>query len=62
MNMKNKVVLITGSGNRIGKATAKKFTNLGATVIIVGRREEKLISTVNEIGENLSYIADDILK
>lgn len=41
-----KVVLITGAGSGIGAATADRFARDGATVIAVGRTEEKLCKTV----------------
>ncbi|MFE7546356.1 SDR family NAD(P)-dependent oxidoreductase [Streptomyces platensis] len=41
-----KVVLITGAGSGIGAATADRFARDGATVIAVGRTEEKLRKTV----------------
>ena len=34
--------MITGGGSGIGKAIAKRFTDAGATVVIVGRNKEKL--------------------
>ncbi|WAP58391.1 SDR family NAD(P)-dependent oxidoreductase [Streptomyces sp. S465] len=40
-----KVVLITGAGSGIGAATAYRFAGEGATVIAVGRTEEKLRKT-----------------
>ncbi|MER8160519.1 SDR family oxidoreductase [Streptomyces sp. NPDC094472] len=41
-----KVVLITGAGSGIGAAAAHRFARDGATVIVVGRTEEKLRKTV----------------
>ncbi|MFI6048746.1 SDR family NAD(P)-dependent oxidoreductase [Streptomyces violascens] len=40
-----KVVVVTGAGSGIGAATAHRLAREGATVIAVGRTEEKLKST-----------------
>ncbi|MEE4685408.1 SDR family oxidoreductase [Pseudomonas alliivorans] len=37
-----KVVAVTGAGSGIGEATAKRFAREGASVVLVGRNEEKL--------------------
>ena len=45
-----RVVLITGGGTGIGRATALEFARTGASVAICGRREEPLRSTLELIG------------
>jgi NAD(P)-dependent dehydrogenase (short-subunit alcohol dehydrogenase family) len=58
-----KVVIITGGGSGIGAATAKLFVEQGARVLIVGRSEEKLRKTMQDINhENLSYTLGDVSK
>lgn len=47
-----KIVIITGGGTGIGKSTAIKFADEGATLVICGRREEKLRETEAEIGKS----------
>ena len=42
---KNKVIIITGSGGGIGKATAIEFCKNGASVMLNGRNAEKLAQT-----------------
>jgi len=47
--VKGKVVMITGSGQGIGKATALKIAAAGATVLVVDREAERLAETKQEI-------------
>lgn len=58
----NKVVLITGGSSGIGKATAKRLSLVGATVVICARDAEKLQQAHAEIekagGSVYSYVAD----
>lgn len=46
--LKDKIVLVTGGGTGIGKAICKSALKQGATVVICGRREEKLKETIAE--------------
>lgn len=58
-----KVAIVTGGGGGIGAATAKLFVEQGARVLIVGRSEEKLRKTMQDINhENLSYTVADVSK
>jgi NAD(P)-dependent dehydrogenase (short-subunit alcohol dehydrogenase family) len=47
--LKGKSTLITGGGTGLGKAMAKRYLELGATVYICGRREQVLQSTCEEL-------------
>ncbi|MCF6184852.1 MAG: SDR family oxidoreductase [Bacteroidales bacterium] len=49
MDLKNKVILITGATDGIGKGTAKKAAEKGAQIIIHGRDEERIVNTLKEI-------------
>lgn len=42
-----KVVIVTGAGSGIGAATARRFLQEGASVVLNGRREHKLQETLN---------------
>ena len=44
-----RTVIVTGGGRGIGKATARAFADEGADVLVVGRTEGELSSTVDEI-------------
>ena len=46
---KDQVIVITGGGTGIGRCTAHELASLGATVVLMGRREEKLQEVVAEI-------------
>jgi len=49
--LKGKRALITGGGTGLGKAMARRYLELGATVYICGRREEVLRATCAELSE-----------
>lgn len=47
--LENRIILITGSSEGIGRAAAKSFAQHGATVILHGRDVERLESAYDEI-------------
>lgn len=49
LNLRDKLVVVTGSTSGIGKAIALKFAKTGAHVVINGRSEETIQSTIKEI-------------
>ncbi|MEZ5992360.1 MAG: SDR family oxidoreductase [Planctomycetota bacterium] len=60
MRFKDKVVLISGGGTGIGLGAAKRFIGEGASVVITGRREDKLKTACAEMGEQASYVVGDV--
>src|SRR3989344_3088665 len=63
MNLKDKVVLITGSNQGLGKALAKKLAERGSKVILIARRENLLKEVKDEIvksGGVANYFVCDI--
>ena len=60
MNLKDKVVVITGSSKGFGKALAEAFLKEGAKVVINSRDEEEIKKVADEIG---AYgVAGDVTK
>ena len=51
MNLKDKVVLITGAGSGLGKALAVAAGQVGAKVICAGRRKDKIQQTADEVNK-----------
>ena len=45
----NRIILVTGAGDGIGRAAAKSFAAHGATVILLGRTTRKLETIYDEI-------------
>ncbi|XP_050236821.1 secoisolariciresinol dehydrogenase isoform X2 [Mercurialis annua] len=60
--LEGKVALITGGASGIGKATATKFINNGAKVIIADIQHQLGQDTAKELGPNAAFIACDVTK
>ena len=57
-----KVALVTGGSSGIGLATARRFVEEGATVIITGRQHKRLEEAASAIGGAIEAFQADIFK
>ncbi len=57
-NLKDKVILITGSSRGIGKYIALKFSQCGALVVLNSRNKLELENTSKEIPNSLPIVGD----
>jgi citronellol/citronellal dehydrogenase len=58
--LEEQVAVVTGGGTNLGKAAAAELARCGASVVIVGRREEVLEDAAGEIGASCSCVPGDI--
>ncbi|MEX2326388.1 MAG: SDR family NAD(P)-dependent oxidoreductase, partial [Pseudomonadales bacterium] len=49
--LKDRIILVTGAGDGIGRTAATTFARHGATVILLGRTTSKLEAVYDEIVE-----------
>ena len=61
MRLKNKVAIITGATGGIGEATAKRFLQEGASLMLVGRSAGKLAATIERLdgGDSVAHSVAD---
>ena len=57
MTLQDKVIVITGGSQGLGKALAHTFRAQGATVLIVSKTKETLTQAAREI-DVISFVAD----
>jgi len=63
MNLKDKVILVTGGTSGIGEACARHFASLGARVVIASNQEERGVALEHELreaGQTASFIYTDV--
>lgn len=63
MDIKNKIVLITGASSGIGEATARAMAKKGANVLLTARTKEaldKIVSEIQQSGGTASAVAVDL--
>jgi NAD(P)-dependent dehydrogenase (short-subunit alcohol dehydrogenase family) len=55
-----RIAVITGGSSGIGWATAKRFVEEGAHVVITGRREKELKEAASFIKRNVTTVTGDV--
>src|SRR6516225_9337149 len=55
-----KTAVVTGGSSGIGLATAQRFVDEGATVIITGRRRAELDAAIARLGSRAHAVAGDV--
>ena len=61
--LKDRAIFLTGGGSGLGRSMALRFAGLGAHIFVVGRREEPLKETCDEIhrlGGSAAYATCDV--
>lgn len=59
-SLEGKIALVTGGSSGIGLATAKRFVDEGAHVVITGRRENELKEAATLIKKNVTTVVGDV--
>ncbi len=60
MSLSNKVVIVTGASSGIGEAIALELADAGCKVMMAARREERLKSLAQELGDNVTHHITDV--
>ncbi len=60
--LQDKVAVITGGAGGIGKVTAKRFLDEGASVVLVDLFEDALAEAKTELGDNVLTVQADVSK
>lgn len=60
--LQDKVAVITGGAGGIGKVTAKRFLDEGASVVLVDLFEDALAEAKKELGDNVLTVEADVTK
>jgi NAD(P)-dependent dehydrogenase (short-subunit alcohol dehydrogenase family) len=59
-NLEGKIAVVTGGSSGIGLATAKRFVDEGAHVVITGRREKELKEAAAAIERNITTVVGNV--
>ena len=63
MSIQNHVIIITGAGRGIGRATAIAFAREGAKLVVSGRHDDKgheLVAKLRGLGAEAEFIKADV--
>jgi NAD(P)-dependent dehydrogenase (short-subunit alcohol dehydrogenase family) len=60
--LEGKIAVITGGSSGIGLATAQRFVDEGAHVVITGRREQELKEAAASIKTNVTAVVGDVAR
>ena len=58
--IEGKTILITGASSGIGEATARACVSAGMRCVMTARREDKLRSLADELGDCCSFVVGDV--
>ena len=58
--LKGKIGIVTGAGSGIGRACAIAFANEGASVVLCGRRKDRIEEVAREMGGRAFAVAADL--
>jgi short-subunit dehydrogenase len=58
MEVKGKVIIVTGASDGIGEAIARKLAHAGAKVVLAARSDEKLAALAHELSGSVAVHAD----
>ena len=58
--LEGKIAVITGGSSGIGLATAKRFVEEGAHVVITGRREKELLDAAAPLAGSVTTVVGDV--
>lgn len=58
MDIKNKVIVVTGASEGIGEAIARKLAHAGAKVVLAARNDEKLATLAHELSGSVAVHTD----
>jgi short-subunit dehydrogenase len=58
MDIKNKVIIVTGASDGIGRATARKLAAAGAKVVLAARSDDKIAELAHELPGSVAIHTD----